>query len=41
VTLAKAREASAPAEVAGAYFALVDIVLEKADRRAYQEAVLT
>lgn len=37
--LAKARESSAPTEAAGAYLALVDIVLEKADRRAYQEAV--
>jgi hypothetical protein len=37
--LAKARESSAPAEAAGAYLALADIVLEKADRRAYQEAV--
>lgn len=37
--LAKARESSSPTEAARAYFALVDIVLEKADRRAYQEAV--
>lgn len=37
--LAKARESSSPTEAAGAYLALVDIVLEKADRRAYQEAV--
>lgn len=37
--LAKAREASAPAEAANAYFALVDIVRQKADRRACQEAV--
>lgn len=37
--LAKARESSSPREAAGAYFALVDMILQKADRRAYQEAV--
>ena len=37
--LAQAREAVAPAEAAGAYLAIVDKVLERADRRAYNEAI--